>query len=90
MWKMAEGGNQSNGRGGGDAGSSTGTPRNDLELKNLLIDLVKENPLVYDKSHRDHYKVNMRTEVFHDIGNILGIPSKFVFNSVISALEVVL
>ena len=74
---MAESGNQSNGRGGGDAGSSTGAPANDFELKNLLIDLVKENPLIYDKSHRDHYKANMKTEVFHNIGNILGIPGKF-------------
>ena len=70
MWySMAEAGNQSNGRGGGDAGNSTGAPTNDSELKNLLIDLVKENPLIYDKGYRDHYKANMRTEVFHNIGN---------------------
>ena len=74
---MADSGNQSNGRGRGDAGTSTGTPTNDFELKNLLIDLVKEKPFIYDKSHRDHYKANMRTEVFHNIGNILGIPSQF-------------
>ena len=62
MWHiMAEGGNQANrrGAGGGDAGTSTGAPTNDFELKYLLIDLVKENPLIYDKSHRDHYKANM-------------------------------
>ena len=86
---MAEGGNQGNSRGGGDAGTSTGTPANDFELKNLLIDLVKENPLVYDKSHRDHYKANMRTKVFHNIGNILGIPGKFAFSPVVGGFKVV-
>ena len=60
MWhSLAEGGNQANGSGGGDAGTSTGAPTNDFELKNLLIDLVKDNPLIYDKSHRDHYKENV-------------------------------
>ena len=48
--EMAENGN---GMGGGDARPSTANPTNDVELKNLLIDLVKEQPLIYDKSHRD-------------------------------------
>ena len=64
---MAENGN---GIGGGDARPSTANPTNDVELKNILNDLVKENPLIYDKSHRDHFRANMRTEIFHDIGNI--------------------
>ena len=72
---MAENGN---GIGGGDVRPSTANPTNDVELKNLLIDLVKENPLIYDKSHRDHFRANMRTEVFHDIGNILGIPGEYL------------
>ena len=86
---MAESGNQSNGRGVVMFCTSTGTPANDFKMKNLLIDLVKENPLVYDKSHRDHYKAIMKTEVFHNIGNILGIPGKFAFNSVFSRFQVV-
>ena len=70
--------------GGGDASTSTGRATNDVELKNLLIDLVKEHPLIYDKSHKDHFRSNMRTEVFSDIGNILGIPGKSVLHSVLS------
>ena len=80
---MADNRNKSNnvsgGAGGGDAMTSTGPPPNDIELKNLLIDLVKEQPLIYDKSHRDHFRTNMRNEIFHDIGNILGIPGKSVY-----------
>ena len=80
---MADNRNKSNnvscGAGGGDAMSSTGPPANDFELKNLLIDLVKEQPLIYDKAHKDHFRANMRTEVFHDIGNILGIPGKCLY-----------
>ena len=72
---MAENGN---GMGGGDARPSTANPTNDVELKNLLIDLVKQQPLIYDKSHQDHFRANMRTEVFHDIGNILGIPGEYL------------
>ena len=74
---MASGrGNSTNSGAGGDAGTSTGPPANDFELKNLLIDLVRENPLIYDKSHKDHYRANMRTEVFHNIRNVLSIPGK--------------
>ena len=72
---MAENGN---GIGGGDARPSTANPTNDVELKRLLIDLVKEKPFIYDKSHCDHFRANMRTEVFHDIGNILGIPGEYL------------
>ena len=75
LWKMAENGN---GMGRGDARPSTANPTNDVELKNLLIDLVKQQPLIYDKSHRDHFRANMRTEVFYDIGNILGIPGEYL------------
>ena len=85
---MAENGN---GIGGGDARPSTANPTNDVELKNILIDLVKENPLIYDKSHHDHFRANMRTEIFHDIGNILGIPGKYLccsVDSILSCIEV--
>ena len=39
LWNMAKNGN---GIGGGDARPSTANPTNDVELKNILIDLVKE------------------------------------------------
>ena len=65
--------------GGGDASTSTGRATNDVEVKNLLIDLVKEHPLIYDKSHKDHFRSNMRTEIFSDIGNVLGIPGKSLY-----------
>ena len=55
-------------------------PANDFELKCLLIDLVKEHPLIYDKSDKDHFRSQMRTEVWHEIGGILDIPGELVLN----------
>ena len=46
------------------------------EIKNLLIDLVKQHPLIYDKSHPLHYQTNARNEVWDEIGKILNIPGK--------------
>ena len=46
------------------------------EIKNLLIDLVKAHPLIYDKSHPLHYHTNARNEVWDEIGKILNIPGK--------------
>ena len=57
----------------------SGRPESDVEIKNLLIDLVCENPLIYDKSHPDHFRMNMRNEVWHNISGILSIPGKFYF-----------
>ena len=48
-----------------------------IEIKNLLIDLVREKPIIYDKAHPDHFRANMRNEVWHEIGGVLGIPGKF-------------
>ena len=47
-----------------------------VEIKNLLIDLVKQHPLIYDKSHPLHYRTNARNEVWDEIGKILSIPGK--------------
>ena len=33
------------------------------EIKNMLIDLVRQHPLIYDKSHPLHYWTNARNEV---------------------------
>ena len=62
----------------GNSGSS-GRPESDFEIKNLLIDLVCENPLIYDKSHPDHFWANMRNEVWDNILGILSIPGNFFF-----------
>ena len=43
MANMENNGNSADNRAGG------------VEIKNLLIDLVLENPLIYDKSHPDHF-----------------------------------
>ena len=59
----------------GNSGSSS-RPESDVEIKNLLIDLVRENSLIYDKSHPDHFWMNMRNEVWHNILGILSIPGK--------------
>ena len=46
------------------------------EIKNVLIDLVREHPLIYDKSHPLHFRSNARAEVWDEISKILGIPGK--------------
>ena len=56
-----------------------GRPESDFEIKNLLIDLVRENPLIYDKSHPDHFWANMRNEVWDNISGILSITGNFYF-----------
>ena len=48
----------------------------EAELKSLLIDLVRQHPLIYDKSHPQHFRTNARNEVWAEIGGILGIPGK--------------
>ena len=45
------------------------------EIKNVLIDLVREHPLIY-KSHPLHFRSNARAEVWDEISKILGIPGK--------------
>ena len=56
-----------------------GRPESDFEIKNILIDLVRENPLIYDKSHPDHFQANMRNEVWDNISGIPSIPGNFYF-----------
>ena len=58
------------------AGSSEGGREADVEVKNLLIDLVKQHPAIYDKSHLDHFRVNLRNEIWDEIGKILDVPGK--------------
>ena len=41
------------------------TGRSDVEIKNLLIDLVRENLLIYDKSHPDHFRANISPQRIH-------------------------
>ena len=60
----------------GNSGPSS-RPETDVEIN--LIDLVHENPLIYDKSHPDHFWTNMRNEVWHNISGILSVPGKFYF-----------
>ena len=56
----------------------------DFEVKNLLIDLVRQHPAIYDKSHPDHFRTNLRNEIWDEIGKILSIPgtSTYCFLSV--------
>ena len=46
------------------------------EIKNILIHLVKQHPLIYYKSHPLHYRTNARNEVWDEICKILNIPGK--------------
>ena len=55
-------GNQGNNQDGG--GGDQEHREVDFEVKNLLIDLVRQHPAIYDKSHPD------------EIGKILSIPGK--------------
>ena len=48
----------------------------DFEVKNLLIDLVRQHPAIYDKSHLDHFRTNLQNEIWDEIGKILSIPGK--------------
>ena len=48
----------------------------DFEVKNLLIDLVRQHPAIYDKSHPDHFRTNLWNEIWDEIGKILSIPGK--------------
>ena len=48
----------------------------EAELKSLLIELVRQHPLIYDKSHPQHFRTNARNEVWAEICGILGIPGK--------------
>ena len=48
----------------------------DFEVKNLLIDLVRQHPAIYDKSHQDHFRPNLWNEIWDEIGKILSIPGK--------------
>ena len=45
----------------------------DVEVKNLSIDLVRQHPAIYDKSHPS---VNLRNEIWDEIGKILDAPGK--------------
>ena len=56
-----------------------GRPESNFEFKNLLIDLVRENALIYNKSHPDHFRANMRNEVWDNISGILTLPGNFSF-----------
>ena len=46
------------------------------EIKNMLIDLVRQHKLIYDKSHPLHYRTNARNEVWDETSKILNIPGK--------------
>ena len=59
--------------------SADNRARGEVEIKNLLIDLVRENPLIYDKGHPDHFRANMRNEVWHNISAILCIPGEYIY-----------
>ena len=63
----------------GNSAPCGGRHKSDFEVKNLLIDLVRENPLIYDKSHPDHFWANMRNEVWDNISGILSITGNFYF-----------
>ena len=57
----------------------------DAEIKNLLIDLVRAHPAFYDKGHGDHFRANIRNEIWDQIGKILDVPGEFFyFHCVIS------
>ena len=44
---------------------------------NQIIDLVRDKPIIYDKSHPDHFRSNMRTEIWEEIGVQVGLPGNY-------------
>ena len=44
--------------------------------KKQIIDLVRDHPMIFDKAHADHFRSNMRTEIWNQIGNQVGLPGK--------------
>ena len=74
---MASNKKRSNNNNAGAGGSGDqGRREVDVEVKNLLIDLVRQHPAIYDKSHPDHFRVNLRNEIWDEIGKILDVPGK--------------
>ena len=52
------------------------SPEQQAEVKNILIDLIKQHPLIYDKAYPLHYWTNASNKVWDEIGKILNIPGK--------------
>ena len=50
------------------------------EVKTILIDLIKQHPLIYDKAHLLHYWTNASNEVWDEILNIRGKLHNFSLN----------
>ena len=48
-------------------------------MKELLIDLVKGRPFLYNKAHRDHYRKNKKDEAWDEISKILDVPGEYCF-----------
>ena len=47
--------------------------------KNQIIDLVRDQPMIYDKAHKDHFSSNLRNQIWEDIGGQVGLPGKFSY-----------
>ena len=46
--------------------------RDDLfEVRLRIIQEVWQNPLIYDKAHRNHFKTNMRKNILNEIAELI-------------------
>ena len=42
-----------------------------FEVRLRIIQEIMQNPLIYDKAHRNHFKSNMRRNILHEIALLI-------------------
>ena len=60
----------------------------EFELKCRLIEEVMPYPILYDKSHGDHFKPDKKLEIEERIGAILGKDGEYLFTFCTKALNI--
>ena len=48
----------------------------DAQFQFKLIEEVKKHPVIFDKSHPNHFKTNVTNEAWSEIGIVLGVEGK--------------
>ena len=51
------------------------------QLRFRLIEEVQKHPVIFDKSHLNHYKTNMTNDVWAEIHLILGVKGNSIGNN---------
>ena len=48
------------------------------QLRFKLIEEVQKNPVIFDKSHPNHYKTNVTNDVWSEIGLVIGVEGNLI------------